>query len=100
MQQLCALFGGAGRSVHNLTLAPNTPMNVSVTQGRAFAAVTLPRRRSRRWARPMGQPSTTWCWRCVRPLCAEERRCHRIAARSHSSARYSVMGASWQAMKP
>jgi Wax ester synthase-like Acyl-CoA acyltransferase domain len=42
MQQLCALFGGAGRSVHNLTLVPNTPMNVSVTQGRAFAAVTLP----------------------------------------------------------
>jgi diacylglycerol O-acyltransferase len=37
-----ALFGGAGRSVRNLTLAPNTPMNVSVTQGRAFAAVTLP----------------------------------------------------------
>lgn len=42
MQQLSGLFGGAGRRVHNLTLAPNTPMNVSVTQGRAFAAVTLP----------------------------------------------------------
>ena len=37
-----ALFGGKGRGVRNLTLAPNTPMNVSVTQGRAFAAVTLP----------------------------------------------------------
>jgi len=37
-----ALFGGAGGGVRNLTLAPNTPMNVSVTAWRAFAAVSLP----------------------------------------------------------
>ncbi len=36
-----ALLGGkSGPS--NLTLAPRTPLNVSVTAGRAFAAVTLP----------------------------------------------------------
>ncbi len=37
-----SLLGGSGKGVRNLTLAPNTPMNVSCTQGRAFAAVTLP----------------------------------------------------------
>ncbi len=36
-----ALFGGKG-GPSNLTLAPRTPLNVSVTAGRAFAAVTLP----------------------------------------------------------
>jgi WS/DGAT/MGAT family acyltransferase len=36
------LLRGEGKGVRNLTLAPNTPMNVSVTSGRAFAAVTLP----------------------------------------------------------
>jgi WS/DGAT/MGAT family acyltransferase len=39
-----ALLGGKGRGVRNLTLAPKTPFNVSVTNGRAFAAVTLPLR--------------------------------------------------------
>jgi len=38
-----SLLGG-GKGVSNLTLAPNTPFNVSVTEGRAFAAVTLPLR--------------------------------------------------------
>jgi WS/DGAT/MGAT family acyltransferase len=37
------LFGGK-KGVSNLTLAPKTPFNVSVTSGRAFAAVTLPLR--------------------------------------------------------
>jgi WS/DGAT/MGAT family acyltransferase len=38
-----ALLGGEGaKSSGNLTLAPRTPMNVSVTRERAFAAVTLP----------------------------------------------------------
>ena len=38
-----ALLGGEGaKSSGNLTLAPRTPMNVSVTSERAFAAVTLP----------------------------------------------------------
>ena len=36
-----ALLGGKG-GPSNLTLAPRTPLNVSVTAGRAFAAVTLP----------------------------------------------------------
>ncbi|MBK7514595.1 MAG: wax ester/triacylglycerol synthase family O-acyltransferase [Betaproteobacteria bacterium] len=36
-----ALLGGKG-GPSNLTLAPRTPLNVSVTTGRAFAAVTLP----------------------------------------------------------
>lgn len=35
-----ALFGGK-KGVSNLTLAPRTPLNVSVTAGRAFASVTL-----------------------------------------------------------
>lgn len=41
-----SLLGGgkSGKGVSNLTLAPNTPFNVSVTDGRAFAAVTLPLR--------------------------------------------------------
>jgi diacylglycerol O-acyltransferase / wax synthase len=38
-----ALLGGK-KSVSNVTLAPATPFNVSVTTGRAFAAVTLPLR--------------------------------------------------------
>lgn len=38
-----ALLGGNKR-VSNVTLAPATPFNVSVTPGRAFAAVTLPLR--------------------------------------------------------
>ena len=38
-----ALLGGKkGERPSNLTLAPRTPLNVSVTEGRAFAAVTLP----------------------------------------------------------
>ncbi len=37
------LLGGKP-GVSNLTLAPNTPFNVSLTAGRAFAAVTLPLR--------------------------------------------------------
>jgi len=36
-----ALLGGQG-GPSNLTLAPRTPLNLSVTAGRAFAAVTLP----------------------------------------------------------
>jgi WS/DGAT/MGAT family acyltransferase len=36
-----ALLGGPKRP-SNLTLAPRTPLNVSVTAGRAFATVTLP----------------------------------------------------------
>ena len=39
-----ALGGGARTGVRNLTLAPHTPMNVSVSPHRAFAAVTLPMR--------------------------------------------------------
>jgi diacylglycerol O-acyltransferase / wax synthase len=39
-----ALLGGKGKAVSNLTLAPKTPFNVSITPGRAFAAVTLPLR--------------------------------------------------------
>jgi diacylglycerol O-acyltransferase len=39
-----ALGGGAKTGVRNLTLAPHTPMNVSVSAHRAFAAVTLPMR--------------------------------------------------------
>ncbi len=37
-----SLLGGKGSGVSNLTLAPRTPLNVSVTEGRAFASVTLP----------------------------------------------------------
>ena len=36
-----ALLGGQG-GVSNLTLAPRTPLNNSITAGRAFASVTLP----------------------------------------------------------
>jgi WS/DGAT/MGAT family acyltransferase len=36
------LLGGGGKGPSNLTLAPRTSLNVSVTSGRAFAAVTLP----------------------------------------------------------
>ncbi len=36
------LLSGEKKGVSNLTLAPKTPFNVSVTTGRAFAAVTLP----------------------------------------------------------
>jgi WS/DGAT/MGAT family acyltransferase len=36
------LLAGAKKGVSNLTLAPKTPFNVSVTASRAFAAVTLP----------------------------------------------------------
>ena len=39
-----ALLGLRKGRVSNLTLAPNTPFNVSVGTGRAFAAVTLPLR--------------------------------------------------------
>jgi WS/DGAT/MGAT family acyltransferase len=38
-----ALFGGT-RGPSNLTLAPKTPYNVSVTAGRAFGAISLPLR--------------------------------------------------------
>ncbi len=34
--------GQGGKAAGNLTLAPRTPFNVSVTAGRAFAAATLP----------------------------------------------------------
>lgn len=37
-----SLLGGKGGSPGNVTLAPRTPMNVSVTGTRAFATVTLP----------------------------------------------------------
>ena len=37
-----SLLGGAKSGVSNLTLAPRTPLNASVTAGRAFATVTLP----------------------------------------------------------
>ncbi len=38
-----ALFGGgSAKRPSNLTLAPRTPFNASVTAGRSFAAVTLP----------------------------------------------------------
>jgi WS/DGAT/MGAT family acyltransferase len=38
-----SLLGGkGGKGVSNLTLAPRTRLNVSVTEGRAFACVTLP----------------------------------------------------------
>ena len=37
-----SLLGGKGKGVSNLTLAPRTALNVSVTEGRAFACVTLP----------------------------------------------------------
>ena len=37
-----SLLGGKAGKVSNLTLAPRTPLNVSVTDGRAFACVTLP----------------------------------------------------------
>jgi diacylglycerol O-acyltransferase / wax synthase len=39
-----ALLGGKGKTKgpSNLTLAPRTPFNVSVTPGRAFASITLP----------------------------------------------------------
>ena len=36
------LFGGARGRVSNVALAPRTPLNASVTAGRAFATVTLP----------------------------------------------------------
>jgi WS/DGAT/MGAT family acyltransferase len=36
-----ALFGGK-KGPSNLTLAPRTPLNASITAGRAFAAVTVP----------------------------------------------------------
>jgi diacylglycerol O-acyltransferase / wax synthase len=36
------LLGGAKGRVSNLALAPRTPLNASVTAGRAFATVTLP----------------------------------------------------------
>ncbi len=36
------LGGGKGRGQGNLALAPRTPFNASVTDGRAFAAVSLP----------------------------------------------------------
>lgn len=38
-----SLFGGAkGAGPGNLTMAPRTPLNLSVTEGRAFATATLP----------------------------------------------------------
>lgn len=38
-----SLFGGGkGAGPGNLTLAPRTPLNLSVTEGRAFATATLP----------------------------------------------------------
>ena len=37
-----SLLGGKSGGVSNLTLAPRTPLNVSVSEGRAFACVTLP----------------------------------------------------------
>ncbi len=37
-----ALFGGGKGKVGNLTLAPRTALNASVTAGRAFATVSLP----------------------------------------------------------
>jgi diacylglycerol O-acyltransferase / wax synthase len=37
-----SLLGGKAGKVSNLTLAPRTPLNVSVSDGRAFACATLP----------------------------------------------------------
>jgi WS/DGAT/MGAT family acyltransferase len=37
-----ALLGGKVKGVGNLTLAPRTPLNVSISAGRAFAGVSLP----------------------------------------------------------
>jgi WS/DGAT/MGAT family acyltransferase len=37
-----ALARGSDKGFSNVTLAPRTPLNVSVTEGRAFATVTLP----------------------------------------------------------
>ncbi len=39
-----SLLRGKAGGVSNLTLAPRTPLNVSVSEGRAFACVTLPLR--------------------------------------------------------
>jgi diacylglycerol O-acyltransferase / wax synthase len=38
------MLGGTAKGPSNLTLAPRTPFNVSVTEGRSFASVTLPLR--------------------------------------------------------
>jgi hypothetical protein len=43
---------GAKTGVRNLTLAPHTPMNVSVSAHRAFAAVTLPMREVKALGKP------------------------------------------------
>jgi len=40
--QRSALFGGKKGGVSNVTLAPRTALNASVTAGRAFAAVSIP----------------------------------------------------------
>jgi diacylglycerol O-acyltransferase / wax synthase len=56
------LLGGAEGRVSNLTLAPRTPLNASVTAGRAFATVTLPLGASEgAGAGARAPPSTTWC---------------------------------------
>lgn len=49
-----ALFGVRKGRVSNLTLAPNTPFNVSVGAARAFAAVTLPMREVKALGRALG----------------------------------------------
>ena len=40
--QRSELVRGKGKAASNLTLAPRTPLNTSITAGRAFAALTLP----------------------------------------------------------
>ena len=40
--QQTGLFGGGDKGPNNLALAPRTTLNVSITEGRAFAAATLP----------------------------------------------------------
>lgn len=47
-------LGGAGKGPGNVTLAPSTPMNVSVTTGRAFAAVSIPLKELKLLARAHG----------------------------------------------
>ncbi len=81
------LLGRGQKGQGNLALAPRTPFNVSVTEGRAFAAVTLPLQE----VRALGRASEATINDIVLWLCSTALR--RYLAKRHALPRKSLMAA-------
>ena len=78
---------GQGQGQGNLALAPRTPFNASVTEGRAFAAVTLPLAE----VKALGRASESTINDMVLWLCSTALR--RYLAKRHALPRKSLMAA-------